>query len=60
MNNDDSLRIRHRFTFQCIAFAMIILPPIGLFQSTTGGNPVLTMVLMGVITIGMALAIWVN
>ena len=60
MNNGVSFRNRHRFTFQAIAFAMITLPVIGLYQSASNGNNGLTVVLMGVVTAGMGLAIWIN
>jgi hypothetical protein len=60
MNNDLSFRNRHRFTFLAIAFAMITLPAIGLYQSASNGNTGLTLVLMGVVAAGMGLAIWVN
>ena len=60
MNNSVSFRNRYRFTFQAIAFAMITLPVIGLYQSASNGNSGLTAVLMGVVTAGMGLAIWIN
>ena len=60
MNNGASFRNRCRFTFQAIAFAMITLPVIGLYQSASNGNAVLTALLMGVVAAGMVLAIWVN
>ncbi|MCK5054898.1 MAG: hypothetical protein KAR65_11485 [Anaerolineales bacterium] len=60
MNNGASFRNRYRFTFQAIAFAMISLPAIGLYQSASNGNAVLTALLMGVVAAGMVLAIWVN
>ena len=60
MNNGVSFRNRYRFTFQAIAFAMITIPAIGLYQSASNGHMGLTVVLMGVVTAGMGLAIWVN
>jgi len=53
MNDDNSFRNRYRFTFLAIAFAMITLPAIGLYQSALNGHTGLTMVLMGVV-------VWVN
>lgn len=60
MKNGLSFRNRYRFTFQAIAFAMITLPVIGLYQSASNGNSGLTALLMGVVTAGMGLAIWIN
>ena len=60
MNDDVSFRNRHRFTFLTIAFAMITLPAIGLYQSALNGYSGLTILLMGVVAAGMGLAIWVN
>ncbi len=60
MKDDISFRNRYRFTFLAIAFAMITLPAIGLYQSALNGHSGLTMVLMGVVAAGMGLAIWVN
>ena len=60
MNDDVSFRNRHRFTFLTIAFAMITLPAIGLYQSALNGHSGLTILLMGVVAAGMGLAIWVN
>jgi hypothetical protein len=39
---------------------MITLPAIWLYQSALNGHSGLTMILMGVVTAGMGLAIWVN
>jgi len=60
MNDGATFRNRYRFTLQAIAFAMITLPAIGLYQSASNGNAVLTVILMGVVAAGMGLAIWVN
>jgi hypothetical protein len=60
MNNDFSFRNRNRFSLQAIAFAMITLPAFGLYQSAPNGNIGLSLVLMGVVALGMGLAIWVN
>jgi len=60
MNDGISFRNRYRFTLQAIAFALITLPTIGLYQSAANGYIGLTVVLMGVVTAGMGLAIWVN
>ncbi|MCJ7568783.1 MAG: hypothetical protein MUO58_14715 [Anaerolineales bacterium] len=60
MNDDISFRNRYRFTFQAIAFAMITLPAIGLYQSASNGNLGATVILIGVVTAGMGLAIWVS
>ncbi len=60
MNNGVSFRNRYRFTFQAIAFVMITLPVIGLYQSASNGNNGLTVVLMSVVAAGMGLAIWIN
>jgi len=60
MNNGISFRNRYRFTFQAIAFTMITLPAIGLYQSASNGNTEMTVILMGVVTAGMGLAVWVN
>jgi len=60
MNDANSFRTRYRFIFLAIAFAMITLPAIGLYQSTLTGHTGLTMLLMGIVAAGMGLAIWVN
>ncbi|MEA1977031.1 MAG: hypothetical protein U9N80_03940 [Chloroflexota bacterium] len=60
MNNDISFRNRHRFIFLAIAFAMITLPAIGLYQSALNGHTGLIMLWMGIVAAGMGLAIWVN
>jgi hypothetical protein len=60
MNNGVSFRNRYRFTFQAIAFAMITLPVIGLYQCASNGTNGLTVLLMGVVAAGMGLAIWIN
>jgi hypothetical protein len=39
---------------------MITLPAFGLYQSASNGNIGLTLVLMGVVAVGMGLAIWIN
>jgi len=60
MNDDISFRKRYRFALLSIAFAMITLPAIWLYQSALNGHSGLTMILMGVVAAGMGLAIWVN
>ena len=60
MNDDSSFRNRFRFPFLAIAFAMITLPAIGLYQSASNGHTWLTMLLMGVVAAGMGLSIWAN
>ncbi len=60
MNNGFSFRNRNRFSLQAIAFAMITLPAFGLYQSASNGHIGLTLVLMGIVAVGMGLAIWVN
>ena len=60
MNDDISFRNRYRFTLLSIAFAMITLPAIWLYQSALNGHSGLTMILMGVVAAGMGLAIWAN
>jgi len=60
MNDDNSFRIRYRFSFLAIAFAMITLPAIGLYPSASNGHTALTMLLMVVVAAGMGLAIWAN
>ena len=60
MNDDVSFRNRYRFTLLSIAFAMITLPAIWLYQSALNGHSGLTMPSMGGVAAGMGLAIWVN
>ncbi len=60
MKNDSSFRVRYRFVFLAIAFAMITIPAIGLYPSASNGHTGLTILLMGVVAAGMGLSIWVN
>jgi hypothetical protein len=60
MKESRLFRNRRRFTLQSLAFAMIMLPPFGLYQAAISGNSFVTLALLGVIAAGMAVAIWVN
>lgn len=53
-----SFRERHRFALQTMAFGLILLPPVGLYFTVTSGVMWATWALMGLIAVGMLLALW--
>jgi hypothetical protein len=49
---------QRRFWLQILAFALIMLPPIGLYFTVTSGVIAVTWILMGLIVMGMLLTMW--
>ena len=55
-----SMSKRHKLRLQGVALLLIAIPSVGVYFSVQGGSPLITWLLMALISAGMLLAMWVS
>ncbi len=58
MSSNQPLREQSKSYWQALSFLMIMTSSIGLFYGVDSGESWITWLFMGIITLGMAIAIW--
>lgn len=60
MKEDKPVWERHRVKLQAIAFILIMLSPVGLYFTVEYDIRWATLLLMGLVALGMAIGLWVS
>jgi hypothetical protein len=58
MSSNQPLREQSKSYWQALSFLMIVMSSIGLYYGVDSGESWITWLFMGIITLGMAIAIW--
>jgi len=58
MSSNRAVRDQSKSYWQALSFLMIVMSSIGLYYGVDSGESWITWLFMGIITLGMAIAIW--